>query len=211
MRVNKKAIILDLDNTIYPVSSIGEELFKDLFKLIESKKEYSGNLEDIKTEIMRTPFQKVAEYFSFSESLFQECMILLENLTYNEPMFPFDDYAEVRKIQLPKFLVTIGFQKLQQSKVEQLKLKNDFEKIYIVDPQKSALTKKDIFLTIMSEFGYSANELLVVGDDVKSEIKAGIECGINSVLYDREGKNREQGNFSVISRFSDLKIFLNHL
>jgi FMN phosphatase YigB (HAD superfamily) len=26
--MNKKAIILDLDNTIYPVSSIGEELFR---------------------------------------------------------------------------------------------------------------------------------------------------------------------------------------
>jgi putative hydrolase of the HAD superfamily len=30
----KKAIIFDLDNTVYPVHSIGEELFAPLFALI---------------------------------------------------------------------------------------------------------------------------------------------------------------------------------
>jgi putative hydrolase of the HAD superfamily len=32
--MRKKAIILDLDNTIYPVSSIGDKLFKSLLHLI---------------------------------------------------------------------------------------------------------------------------------------------------------------------------------
>jgi len=115
--MNKKAIILDLDNTIYPVSSIGDKLFKDLFSLILSSGEYKGDFEDIKFQIMRTPFQKVAKEFSFSESLFHEYMELLKNLTYEEPMEYFDDYKEIIDIKIPKYLVTVGFNKLQQSKV----------------------------------------------------------------------------------------------
>jgi FMN phosphatase YigB (HAD superfamily) len=35
MPSEKKYIILDLDNTIYPVHDIGDELFKPLFELLE--------------------------------------------------------------------------------------------------------------------------------------------------------------------------------
>jgi putative hydrolase of the HAD superfamily len=57
--MRKKTVILDLDNTIYPVHSIGNELFYTLFKLIEESGEYNGNLQEIKNDIMRRPFQKL--------------------------------------------------------------------------------------------------------------------------------------------------------
>ncbi len=56
--MNKKAIILDLDNTIYPVSSIGEELFKDLFRLIEEYEVFNGDMETIKKDIMNSNLRK---------------------------------------------------------------------------------------------------------------------------------------------------------
>ncbi|NJO69682.1 MAG: HAD family hydrolase, partial [Bacteroidetes bacterium] len=53
----KKVLILDLDNTIYPVSAIGQKLFKPLFDLIERNGEYCGDIDSVKTEIMRRPYQ----------------------------------------------------------------------------------------------------------------------------------------------------------
>ena len=82
--MRKKAIILDLDNTIYPVSSIGDRLFKSLFSLILENGEYTGEFEQIRFEIMRRPFQYIAEEFSFSESLKADCFKLLADLTYDK-------------------------------------------------------------------------------------------------------------------------------
>lgn len=204
--MNKRAIILDLDNTIYPVSSIGDKLFKSLFELIEKSGAYKGDFEKLKAEIMRRPFQYVAKEFEFSEKLFGQSLKLLENLTYDAPMITFDDYKFVRQLKIDKFLVTAGFTKMQESKVHQLGISNDFKAIYIIDPAKTNLVKKDMFLKIMTEQNFRPTELLVTGDDVNSEIKAALEMGIDAVLYDRAGTANSTNDFQIISRFSELNV-----
>lgn len=202
----KKAIILDLDNTIYPVSSIGDKLFKSLFELIEKSGEYKGGFEKLKAEIMRRPFQYVAKEFEFSEKLFDQSLKLLENLTYDEPMDTFDDYKFVRHLKIDKFLVTAGFTKMQESKVHQLGIADDFKAIYIIDPAKTNLVKKDMFIKIMLEYNFRPTELLVAGDDINSEIKAALELGIDAVLYDRAGTAKPTNEFQIIKHFSELKV-----
>jgi putative hydrolase of the HAD superfamily len=204
----KKAIFLDLDNTIYPVSSIGEKLFKCLFAHIEMSGEYTGSFEEIKDEIQRTPFQKVAKDFAFSEHLLSECLSIHTNLTFNEAMNTFDDYVEIRKLPQKKYLVTSGFTKLQNSKIEQLGIRNDFEAIYIIDLQQSTQTKKDVFQQILNDQNYSGTEVLVVGDDLNSEIKAGKELGMDTVLYNKIQKYSDLTSENVITEFAELKNFL---
>lgn len=207
--MNKKALILDLDNTIYPVPSIADKLFKKLFEIIDASGEYSGDIALIKAEIMRTPFQKVANSFSFSPRLFSQCMSHLENFTYNDPIKPFEDYLEVRQFPITKFLVTVGFFKLQQSKIRQMDIEADFEEIFIVDPVNSSLTKKDIFQKIIEEMHYLPSDLLVVGDDLNSEIKAAIDCGIDAVLYNSHRIVVSSADYKVITNFKELKRILD--
>lgn len=201
----KKALFLDLDNTIYPVSSISDKLFKNLFIAIEKSGEFLGSFKDVKTEIQRTPFQKVAHDFSFSQKLLATCIDIHTNLTFDDPMFAFDDYNEIRKLPQKKYLVTSGFTKLQNSKIKQLGIEADFEKITIIDLQVSKLTKKEIFEQIIEDNNFQKEEVLVVGDDINSEIKAGKELGIDTVLYDREGKYKNRLKVKSISRFYELK------
>lgn len=204
----KKAIILDLDNTIYPVSSISGKLFKKLFAHIKKSGEFVGSFEAIIEEIQRTPFQKVAESFSFRKQLLKECLTIHTSLTFNEPMSTFDDYQEICVLPQKKYLVTSGFTKLQNSKIEQLGIINDFEQIYIIDLQHSKHTKKDIFLQIMDEQNYVSDEVLVVGDDLESEIKAGKELEIDTVLYNKLGKYSASDYTNTITDFKELKAFL---
>lgn len=204
----KKALILDLDNTIYPVSSIGEKLFKRLFELIHESGEYSGDFEDIKVEIMRTPFQKVAKAFSFSETLYSQSMDLLKDLTYKDPMIPFEDYQELRKIKITRFLVTVGFLNMQQSKVRQLGIEKDFDSIYIIDPEISKLTKKDVFLEIMKNRSFVASDLLVIGDDPESEIKAAKELGIDALVYDPDSKYDLRHDLIKVLTFSEVQKYI---
>ncbi len=65
-----------------------------------------------------------------------------------------------------------------------LSIEGDFEELHIVDPEISKLTKKDVFEDIMQRHKYSPDDLLVVGDDPESEIKAATELGIETFLFD---------------------------
>ncbi|MFD2145720.1 HAD family hydrolase [Mucilaginibacter antarcticus] len=181
----KKALILDLDNTIYPVSSIADNLFAQFFNMLDQDPDIDSSLiHAAKFEIARRPFQQVADDFNFSTELKNKGIQLLKSITYNEPMQPYGDYHHIQKIDLPKFLVTTGFTNLQNSKVKQLGLTKDFKEIHIVDPEISPKTKKDVFKELMGKYNYTPADLLVIGDDPQSEIKAAQALDIDTFLYD---------------------------
>jgi putative hydrolase of the HAD superfamily len=187
----KKALILDLDNTIYPVSSIAGDLFHELFSFLNEHIDDANLIYNIKEDLKRIPYQKVADKHKFSESLKNKGLALLNNIEYNLPMQPFDDYTHIRKANITRFLVTTGFTKLQWSKVRMLDIEGDFEAIHIVDPELSPLTKKDIFASILEKYNFKPEDVLIIGDDPESEIKAANELGIDTFLYDSENKHSD--------------------
>jgi putative hydrolase of the HAD superfamily len=192
-KMKKRALILDLDNTIYPVSSIADNLFGQLFKILDEHS-FSINLNgderinQIKDEMTRRPFQHIADEYQLDSEIRNKMIDTLKGMTYNLPMQPFEDYAHIRTIRLDKFLVTTGFVKLQLSKVKMLGIEQDFKSIHIVDPEVDQKTKKDVFAELIAEHGYQASELLVIGDDPESEIKAAKALGIDTFLYDPGNK-----------------------
>lgn len=182
----KKALIFDLDNTIFPTPSIGPKLFEPLFKKLEENGSHNDQLEEIKEDVMRIPFQAVAEKYGMDDQLTQECMELLKELTYDGPMEAFEDFEPMRKLPVDRFVLTTGFMKMQQSKVKALGLDKDFKEIFINDPTTNDKTKKDIIKEIMDKYGYAKEEVLVIGDDPENEIKGGSQLGVDTVLYDKE-------------------------
>ena len=204
----KKAIIFDLDNTIYSVRSIGNEIFAPLFEILFKDGANAGNAERIKEEIMRTPFQKVASEFQFSEEMTQQCLDLLKNSRYSGAIKPFEDYQIARSLPIEKFLVTTGFLNLQDSKIDGMNIRADFKEIDIVDPMTSTRTKKDVFANILKNHQYNNTDLLVVGDDMHSEIKAAQELGIDVVLYDKFNIYQGQTSVPKISNFQQLEFYI---
>lgn len=205
--MKKKALILDLDNTIFSVPAVGDRIFGSLFRLIKEDGGYSGDYDEIRSEIMRRPFQKVADEHGFSGSLKEQCIGLLNNLEYKGELEPFPDYAALRLLPLDKFLVTTGFTKLQQSKVRQLGIAGDFKKVQVIDPAVTDQTKKDAFLRILSENDYKPSEVLVIGDDPESEIRAAGELGIDALLYDPFHQHRDT-RIPTIAGYHELERFI---
>jgi putative hydrolase of the HAD superfamily len=78
-----------------------------------------------------------------------------------------------------------------------------------VDPSTSDKTKKEVFADIMKRYGYTPSELLVVGDDPHSEIKAAQELGIDPVLYDKFQLHEPITLLPKISDFRQLTAFLD--
>jgi putative hydrolase of the HAD superfamily len=209
----KRALILDLDNTIYPVSSIADNLFGELFKTLDLYSD-SINADDadrvnkIKHEMTRRPFQHIADEFQLADDLRNKMMNTLKSMSYDLPIHPFEDYVYIRSIPLDKFLVTTGFIKLQMSKIKMLGIEQDFKTIHIVDPEVNSQTKKDAFAIIMEKHNYVPEDLLVIGDDPESEIKAARALGIDTFLYDPANKYPDA---QVTYRSHHLKDVLNVL
>jgi len=203
-----KAIIYDLDNTIFPVSSIGDKLFGPLFDLIESSGQHNESMTDIRKAIMRTPFRLVAQRHNFSDELTQEGIALQEMMNYKEEMNTFEDYPEIKNIPGERFLVTTGFKTMQLSKIRQLGITGDFKEIHVVNPVETS--KKEVFADILKRYDYKPEEVLVVGDDPESEIAAAKALNIPTVLYDKHNEQDAAAATYKIDHFSALKdIYLN--
>ena len=206
--MNIKAIIYDFDNTLYSVRSIGKELFTPLFDLIASTKQHDENMEEIKNDLMGKPFQVVAKEHHFSEELIEQCTELLRKLTYKGEIRPFGDYQETKKIPGDRYLVTTGFADLQWSKIRRMGIEEDFQEIHVVDPDTSPKTKKDVFADIMERKEYAPSEVLVVGDDPESEIKAAKELGIDTALMDPDDLHHSPDCTVKIASFTELRDWL---
>jgi len=204
-----KAIIFDLDNTIYSVYSIGNKLFEPLFNLLQNDSELENKIEDIKRDIMRKPFQKVVSEYKLSETMVKKGFEILEKLTADMKMTVFEDYRLTKQLECDKFLVTVGFTKMQEGKIKNLGIKDDFKETYIIDPLKSIKTKKEIITEIMEKNHYQSKDIIVVGDDPNSEIRAAQELGIKAILYDKLEFHNERTDLIRIINYQELIKMIN--
>jgi putative hydrolase of the HAD superfamily len=182
----KKAMIYDLDNTLYDVQTIGDRLFAPVLELISNEGNHEQEIDGIREDLMRIPFQQVAQKYQFNPELRKKGEDMLQDITYEGEIPKHEDYPAILELPGKRYLVTTGFYNMQQSKVRQMELEKDFAGIHIVDPMKSDKTKEDIFLQIMQEGNYDTKDIMVIGDDPESEIKAGRSLGIETVLYDKK-------------------------
>lgn len=190
-----KALIFDFDNTLFPTRSITDQVYAGVYELMQ---EYRGSisdqkLENIKMGLAGTAFQKVADQFGLPEELKRRGIELLNETSYRGTISLFKDYTLIKKILLPKFLVTFGFLKLQQSKIDSAGVRQDFKEVIVVDPEISSETKRDVFVRIMNNYGYKPEELIAVGDDPESEIGAARDLGIKTYLFDPESHFKSKG------------------
>jgi putative hydrolase of the HAD superfamily len=209
----KKALIFDLDNTIYPVNSIADKLFGQLFGVLDGNADIihtngAANIANIKEEMTRRPFQYIADKYELHTDIRETMEQVLRTMTYDLPMQPFDDYHSLKQIPLDKYLVTTGYPKLQHSKIKQLGIEQDFKEIFVVDPDVSNQTKKDVFTLIMDKYNFVPEDLLIIGDDPASEIKAALELEIDTFLFD---PGNRYADASTTHRSALLKDVLNLL
>ncbi len=206
--LKKKAIIFDLDNTLYAADSIGEALFSHLFTLIKDEGNHGHEIDDIKRDILRKPFQQVAVKYNFSKTLTERATAHLKYLSYTGTAEVFQDYSFIQNLSVEKYLVTSGFMKLQLSKIDALGIENDFKEIHILDSTTTKKTKRDTFEDILFRNKLNPENVLVVGDDLESEIKAAFELGIDAVLYDYKSAFKGNSNVYVITNYRKLIEYL---
>jgi putative hydrolase of the HAD superfamily len=200
------ALILDMDNTIFPSASISDELFEPIYQLLEKHKDKVGeeNIQEIRKLMSKKAWQKLAEEYEFNDELTKEGADILRETTYNKPIPAFDDYAIVKNNTLEKYLVTMGFTKMQWSKIKMLNVESDFKEVVVNDPETTDDTKKEVFQRMLEKYNLNPKEVLVIGDDPESEIKAGNDLQMPTVLYDRMNEYDDSLASHRIHNYSEL-------
>lgn len=204
------ALILDMDNTIFPSNSISDELFEPIYQLLEKHKDKVGeeNIQEIRKLMSKKAWQKIAEEYDFNDELTKEGADILRETTYNKPIVPFEDYDLIKSTSLNKYLVTMGFTKMQWSKVKMLNVESDYKEVFVNDPETTEDTKKEVFQHIMEKYNLNPHEVLVIGDDPESEIKAGNDLQMPTVLYDRANEYDGSQATHHIHNYSELEAII---
>ncbi len=187
-------LFIDLDNTIYSPEDIHFNHIKPFADFVYLLIENDLNVD-------RNDFYKNFISFSLGE-LFAHYKIDIESFKNQFPknrffkdelkISPFSGYKELKNLSFPMFLVTTGLKEFQEQKISSLGIKNDFLKIVIDDPVFNPIGKKKAFQNLLNEFNLNKKDVWVIGDNPHSEILAGKELGLNTVLLDKKGKQISQ-------------------
>lgn len=204
-----KAIAIDLDDTLLDTSGLlapkaTVEAFNHLItnglKLTIEDCE-TKRIQLIKSISHRDVFEKLAlEYGSAqTQKVVPETIRLFYDPAIPQTL-PLMDGARQNLDYLKKkyhlFLVTAGAEKSQMSKAEALGIKQDFEKIFIID-SLSKKRKKEAFLNVVDSLKIKSTQLLCIGNSISSEIADALSIDAMACYFEF-GENR--GEISQLPR-----------
>ena len=118
----------------------------------------------------------------------------------------YGDEFYIKKLPVTKYLVTTGYRKFQQSKIDKTGMAPLFDEI-IIDEMENPETrkgKKKIFEEILESNNWDKAEVLVVGDNPKSELGIAKSMGITTVQTLRPGVEKWSKASYHISSLSKL-------
>ena len=206
--MDKTAIILDLDNTIFETRSINKNVFQDFFnhfarnlKPLYSSTEITLILDDLWDKT----WQEVLVKYNIPEKLLLDAFQILDKTEMNLNISTYTDYAYIKKIECPKFLVTTSLTSLQIAKIKALNIEGDFTKIVINDTFKESKTKQDIFKELLLEYNLIPEFTYVIGDNAESEIKAGNSLNMLTIQILRPGVIKGNNARYYIESFKELE------
>jgi FMN phosphatase YigB (HAD superfamily) len=185
------AIIFDLDNCLAAADEPGEELLEPVFAAVRNVNH--GSLSDAALDrafrdCWFHAFDWVARRHGFTDAMRRAGWEVFREIEVRAPMRGYGDLDVLPVLGDVRFLVTSGFRRLQESKVRALGVAPAFREV-IVDAvdEPSRVGKEGIFSHLMARHELAREDVLVVGDNVESELAAARRLGVPSVQTLRPG------------------------
>lgn len=204
----KKALILDLDDTIFETRTMDPQIFEPFFLHLKEglKSEFDQTvIDNITADLWRNTWDKVISTYSIPMEIILDAIRVLDALELNLAIVPYADYCFVKELSCPKYLVTTSLTSLQQAKIRALNIEHDFVKIVINDTFKESKTKFDIFKELVDECNLVAEHTYVIGDNAESEIEAGNALNMVTVQMLRKGVVKGNNAKYYIRSFEELQ------
>ncbi|TWB43316.1 HAD family hydrolase [Nitrospirillum pindoramense] len=186
-----RTIIFDLDNCLAPADGIGVERMRPVFDAITAANDdtlSSSALAAAFADIWRHPLDWVSRTHGFSPAMHQAAWTATAAMEVTGAMVDYGDLRLLGELDLPLYLVTSGFRRLQESKVRALGLSRYLRGVHIDAIDEAGHPgKAGLFQGLLADTGVPAAQALVVGDNPDSEIAAGNSLGMPTAQILRPG------------------------
>ena len=185
-----KAIIFDLDDTLYDCSGMLVLKSRKLAAKIISKAVKCSETEALKLQLELEDrlgpkadiFHKIANQYNLPEDFCEEISNTINTLEVEgATLFPgtMASIDELKRTGYKLFLVTFGNREIQEKKIKVLDLESAFDEIIITE---NPLGKEKCFKEILAKYGLEPEQVLCVGDKIKDEIEVGKRLGMSTAL-----------------------------
>lgn len=188
-----EALLLDLDHTLFDPESIPVSVMESVFAdLREVNRRMDGVSEEVLEasilELMGTPITLVARKHGWPDALRQACFESSARVVLPEVLPVYPDVAGIVGLPQRKILVTTGIPAVQLQKVRALGLPAWIDGVHVDDamavPRRG---KRAVFAAILEQERLAPGSVVVVGDNLESEIAAGAGLGLRTVHIARLG------------------------
>ncbi len=185
-----KAIIFDLDDTLYDCSGTLVLKSKKIAAKIISKAIKCSEAEALKLQLefeerlgpKADITREISVLYNLPEKLCNEITNAINSMEIEGTiLFPdtMDSINELKRIGYKLFLVTFGDREMQKKKINFLGLENAFDEIIITENPRG---KEKCFKEILTQHCLEPEQVLCVGDKIKDEIEVGKRLGMSTAL-----------------------------
>jgi len=224
-----KAIIFDLDDTLFSSSKIATKCRKNAVKEMV-KHGLKDKFENVYSSLLKIILKRGSNYnFHFNDLLksynikYPEKIIAAGVIAYHKTkMNDIETFegvhkilSKLKKLNIKLILMTNGRLNKQWEKILLLKLDKYFDDVIISDKQNQDISKLNNFKEIIKKYKLNVSKTISVGDRLNTEIKAGNELGMITVRilkgkYKHIKSKKIKPDF-IIKEFKELLLILQKL
>ena len=183
MPLDYTVAVFDLDNCLMDAREVGP-LFQPAFEAVRQANQGALSPQALDQALQAcwfTAFDLVAQRHHFTPAMRAAGWRQFSQMEVRAPLQGYADIGLLPRIPLRRYLVTSGFRRLQDSKIDALGIRPWFEEVLIdaidAPPTGAGHGKQALFEQILTREGCTPREMLVVGDNPLSELAAGRALG----------------------------------
>ena len=183
MPLDYTVAVFDLDNCLMDARAVGP-FFEPAFEAVRQANQGALSPQALDQALQAcwfTAFVLVAERHRFTPAMRAAGWQHFSQMEARAPLHGYADIGLLPRIPLRRYLVTSGFRRLQDSKIDALGIRPWFEEVLIdaidAPPTGAGHGKQALFEQILAREGCTPRQMLVVGDNPLSELAAGRALG----------------------------------
>ncbi|MDU7649719.1 MAG: YjjG family noncanonical pyrimidine nucleotidase [Anaerococcus vaginalis] len=221
-----KAVLIDIDDTIFDFEKCSKNSFlktleKFNLKFKEEDFSYFNKVNDILWTKQKLGEINIKEVFIKRDYL----MVKYFNLDIEKGFFNYlfvkflyDEIEMVDGIEdlllylsdkYQIFTASNGIYKMQENRLKKSNLDKYFDKIFVSDKIGFEKPDKKFFQKIMDLTKFSNDDLIMIGDSIKSDIIGAKNSKIKSIYFNKENKKISDKNFTYqVKNLSEIKKIL---
>lgn len=221
-----KAVLIDIDDTIFDFEKCSKNSFlktleKFNLKFKEEDFSYFNKVNDILWTKQKLGEINIKEVFIKRDYLMGKYFnIDIEKGLFNDLFvkFLYDEIEMVDGIEdlllylsdkYKIFTASNGIYKMQENRLKKSNLDKYFDKIFVSDKIGFEKPDKKFFQKIMDLTKFSNDDLIMIGDSIKSDIIGAKNSKIKSIYFNKEDKKITDKNFTYqVKNLSEIKKIL---